>query len=71
MPGSSNYTFLATAHGDDGETDVMAIYKPRRGEIPLWDFPDGTLAQREVAAYVVARWLGWPLRAPHGAARRA
>jgi uncharacterized repeat protein (TIGR03843 family) len=64
MPGSSNYTFLVTAHGENGERDVMGIYKPRRGEIPLWDFPRGTLAQREVAAYVVARWLGWPLVPP-------
>jgi hypothetical protein len=64
MPGSSNYTFLATAKGKDGEPEVMGIYKPRRGEIPLWDFPKGTLAQREVAAYVVARSLGWPLVPP-------
>jgi uncharacterized repeat protein (TIGR03843 family) len=63
MPRSSNYTFLASVHGD-GDDDVMAIYKPRRGEIPLWDFPDGTLAQREVAAYVVSRWLGWPFVPP-------
>jgi hypothetical protein len=61
MPRSSNYTFLASVHasGDTVEADVMAIYKPRRGEIPLWDFPDGTLAQREVAAYVMSRRLGW------------
>jgi uncharacterized repeat protein (TIGR03843 family) len=59
MPRSSNYTFLARARGSDGD-EVLTIYKPRRGEIPLWDFPEGTLAQREVAAYVVARSLGWP-----------
>jgi uncharacterized repeat protein (TIGR03843 family) len=59
MPNSSNYTFLAKAETPEGET-TLAIYKPRRGEIPLWDFPPGTLAQREVAAYVVARALGWP-----------
>lgn len=58
MPNSSNYTFLAKAETSEGS--VLTIYKPRRGEIPLWDFPDGTLAQREVAAYVVARALGWP-----------
>ena len=58
MPNSSNYTFLAKTETSDAE--VLAIYKPRRGEIPLWDFPEGTLAQREVAAYVVARSLGWP-----------
>jgi hypothetical protein len=59
MPNSSNYTFLAEATLPPGER-VLAIYKPRRGEIPLWDFPEGTLAQREVAAYLVARELGWP-----------
>lgn len=58
MPNASNYTFLArcTVAG----ASVLAIYKPRRGEIPLWDFPDGTLHRREVAAYEVARALGWP-----------
>jgi hypothetical protein len=59
MPNSSNYTFLAEATMPPAER-VLAIYKPRRGEIPLWDFPEGTLAQREVAAYLVARELGWP-----------
>jgi uncharacterized repeat protein (TIGR03843 family) len=58
LPNSSNYTFLARASSDDH--DVLAVYKPRRGEKPLWDFPDGTLCRREVAAYIVARDLGWP-----------
>jgi hypothetical protein len=58
MPNSSNYTFLAKATA--GEDSLLGIYKPRRGEIPLWDFPEGTLCQREVAAYVVAQALGWP-----------
>lgn len=39
----------------------LAIYKPRDGEAPLWDFPDGTLHQREVAAYELDRLLGWQL----------
>lgn len=56
---ASNYTFLARATGADGSS-VLAVYKPRRGETPLWDFPDGTLCQREVAAYAVARTIGWP-----------
>jgi uncharacterized repeat protein (TIGR03843 family) len=63
MPGASNYTFLARARGADerdaGE-ETLAIYKPRRGEIPLWDFPEGTLCAREVAAFELARCLGWP-----------
>jgi uncharacterized repeat protein (TIGR03843 family) len=57
LPRSSNYTFLARATGAD---DVLVVYKPRAGEAPLWDFPEGTLCQREVAAYLVARAIGWP-----------
>lgn len=60
LPNSSNYTFLARAHAGVDVDGVLAVYKPRRGETPLWDFPDGTLCRREVAAYVVARELGWP-----------
>jgi hypothetical protein len=58
LPNASNHTFLARARVDDEET--FAVYKPRRGETPLWDFPEGTLCAREVATYVVARTLGWP-----------
>jgi hypothetical protein len=58
LPNSSNYAFLARA--TSGDDQVLAVYKPRRGESPLWDFPEGTLCRREVAAYVVARELGWP-----------
>jgi hypothetical protein len=58
LPNASNGTFLARARLDDEEE--LAVYKPRRGEAPLWDFPDGTLCAREVAAYVVAGTLGWP-----------
>lgn len=58
LPNASNGTFLARASLGDEET--LAVYKPRDGETPLWDFPDGTLCAREVAAYVVARTLGWP-----------
>lgn len=58
MPNASNYTFLARCTAAD--SSVLAIYKPRRGEIPLWDFPDGTLHRREVAAFEVSRTLGWP-----------
>jgi hypothetical protein len=58
LPNASNHTFLARARGDDEE--MLAVYKPRRGETPLWDFPEGTLCGREVATYVVARTIGWP-----------
>ncbi|MCI0344036.1 MAG: SCO1664 family protein [Chloroflexi bacterium] len=57
LPGASNDTFLATV--SDGELSTYAVYKPRRGEAPLWDFPDGTLYLREMAAFVVSRALGW------------
>jgi len=58
LPRASNYTFLGeVCH--DGET-ALVVYKPRDGETPLWDFPEGTLCRREVAAYVLSEWLGWP-----------
>jgi len=53
----SNYTFLVNVHHDGRE--LQAVYKPSRGEQPLWDFPDQTLAHREVAAYLVSEALGW------------
>jgi uncharacterized repeat protein (TIGR03843 family) len=53
----SNYTFLVTIHYEGKE--FPAVYKPSRGERPLWDFPDSTLAQREVAAYLVSEALGF------------
>lgn len=53
----SNHTFLVRV--EDEEDDALAIYKPREGERPLWDFPTGTLCDREVAAYHVATALGW------------
>jgi len=55
----SNYTFLVRAVHPAGER--LAVYKPTRGERPLWDFPEGSLAAREVAAYRVSRALGWDL----------
>jgi len=58
IPWGSNYTYLAAlSHGD--EPEALAVYKPRRGEAPLWDFPDGTLYRRERAAYLAAEALGW------------
>src|SRR6185312_2358364 len=52
MP-ASNATYVGTI----GE--VTVVYKPIAGERPLWDFPDGNLAHREVAAYVVSESFGW------------
>ena len=58
LPRASNFTFLARVR--DGKEQTLAVYKPRSGEAPLWDFEEGTLAAREVAAFVVAEALGWP-----------
>ena len=52
----SNYTFLVDVQ-HEGET-FKAVYKPCKGEQPLWDFPDNTLALREVAAYQLSEALG-------------
>jgi uncharacterized repeat protein (TIGR03843 family) len=58
----SNYTFLAEVNFD-GEK-IMSVYKPSRGERPLWDFPAASLARREAAAYIVSEALGWELVPP-------
>lgn len=55
---ASNATFL----GSIG--DAAVVYKPIAGESPLWDFPHGTLAHREVAAYLISQTLGWNV-VPH------
>ncbi|MBO9341097.1 MAG: SCO1664 family protein [Roseiflexus sp.] len=62
MPWSSNYTLLVTVR--DGDLQGLAVYKPRRGERPLWDFPRGTLCQREFAAFLLSEALGWSLVPP-------
>lgn len=54
---ASNATFLCEA--TLGEHVQHCVYKPVRGEAPLWDFPDGTLAGRELASYLVSAALGW------------
>ena len=53
----SNYTFLAEV--EHNHHKIQAVYKPTRGERPLWDFPSASLAHREVAAYLVSQALGW------------
>jgi uncharacterized repeat protein (TIGR03843 family) len=59
---SSNHTFLVGVA--DGDETLQAVYKPQRGERPLWDFPDGTLCYRETAAYLVSEALSWQLVPP-------
>ncbi len=63
IPWGSNYTFAALLVGEDGDR-CYGVYKPRRGEVPLRDFPGGTLYKREVAAYRFSRHLGWDLIPP-------
>ena len=53
----SNYTFLVAVQHEGSE--YSAVYKPLRGEQPLWDFPENSLAGREVAAYLVSEYLGF------------
>ena len=59
---ASNATLLCQLEG--GSLRADCVYKPVAGERPLWDFPDGTLAGREVAAYVVSQALGWSVVPP-------
>ncbi len=58
----SNYTFLGDLKY--GELAFQVVYKPVRGEQPLWDFPHGSLSRREVAAYLVSEALSWNLVPP-------
>lgn len=58
VPWSSNYTYLVSVKR--GGSEMYAIYKPQCGERPLWDFEDGTLCKREVAAYELSAFLGFP-----------
>jgi uncharacterized repeat protein (TIGR03843 family) len=62
LPYSSNYVFLTRVRG--GDRELEAVYKPRRGERPLWDFPPGSLAAREVAAFLVSEAAGWSFVPP-------
>jgi uncharacterized repeat protein (TIGR03843 family) len=62
LPYASNATMLARLSG--GDRQALAVYKPRRGERPLWDFPSGTLCLREAATWVVSHVLGWDLVPP-------
>jgi uncharacterized repeat protein (TIGR03843 family) len=62
LPYSSNYTFLVRVTGDEGQ--FLAVYKPQRGERPLWDFATGSLGAREVASYLVSEAAGWGIVPP-------
>ena len=70
LPWSSNYTFLVKVTAVNqldkaGEPiETMAVYKPQKGEAPLWDFAEGSLCMRELASYLVSSSLGWNLVPP-------
>nr|WP_179755976.1 SCO1664 family protein [Kineococcus aurantiacus] len=59
---ASNATLYSTVETDEGE--LACVYKPVSGERPLWDFPDRTLARREVASYAVSASTGWDVVPP-------
>lgn len=65
----SNYTFRGLLTHEEHEHQV--VYKPVRGEQPLWDFPRGSLAHREAAAYLLSEILGWALVPPTVYRRKA
>ncbi len=62
LPYSSNHSFLVVVHDD--QLTLPAVYKPQRGENPLWDFEWGTLCRREMASYLISAALGWQLVPP-------
>jgi conserved hypothetical protein len=62
LPYSSNYTFLVRV--TSGDERILAVYKPQRGERPLWDFTTGSLGAREVASYLVSEEAGWGIVPP-------
>jgi len=73
LPSGSNYVFVLALQDEEAGSGV-AIYKPRRGESPLWDYPNGTLYRRERAAFLLSEALGWRIvpptvvrDGPHGA----
>lgn len=73
IPWGSNYSFAVALESPQGATQ-LAVYKPQAGEAPLYDFPDGTLYLRELAAYQFSNWACWGLvpptivrEGPHGA----
>ncbi len=59
---SSNYAFLVGISMND--ITLTAVYKPQKGERPLWDFPNGTLCYREYASFLTSETLGWQLVPP-------
>jgi hypothetical protein len=59
---SSNYAFMVTLCHEN--VQATSVYKPQKGERPLWDFPDGTLCYREYASFLTSQELGWQIVPP-------
>ena len=59
LSGASNATLLCWIAHPEGAGRTRCVYKPRRGERPLWDFPTGTLGRREVATHLLTDLIGW------------
>ena len=64
LPGPPRDDGAAAQPRPIADDDVLAVWKPTRGEQPLFDFPVGTLTRREVAAFVVSEALGWGIVPP-------
>jgi hypothetical protein len=63
LPSGSNYVFVLALQDEECGPGA-AVYKPKRGESPLWDYPGGTLYRRERAAYLLSEALGWGIVPP-------
>lgn len=61
---ASNVALRVWARSNESDEAIAAVYKPIRGESPLWDFPDDSLATREAAAFLVSQAGGWDLVPP-------
>jgi hypothetical protein len=59
---ASNITLIGTIRA--GDLAAECVYKPVKGERPLWDFPDGTLAGREISAFLISEAMGWRIVPP-------
>ncbi|MBD0292391.1 MAG: SCO1664 family protein [Jiangellaceae bacterium] len=64
LAGASNATVRCRLVGPSIPAELRCVYKPVAGERALWDFPEGTLAARELAAYLVSEAVGWRLVPP-------
>jgi uncharacterized repeat protein (TIGR03843 family) len=64
LPGSTNQALVVLVHHPELAEPIHAVYKATVAERPLFDFPEGTLARREVAAFLVSEATGWGIVPP-------